>query len=1463
MIQISKKTVMSLLALVLVLTLTLIATGCNKKNDLKIVNPESISITTKGYALTKDSYLIEAKVLPAEADQGYSVALKEQYTGITLDGNKIVIGEDAVHEAQFFVVVTSTANKSVVAEKKFLVDNPLPVPGIAITNGSLIVDITDGTTSYEVFCDVSPKGTPVTFSIKEEKAGIAVATDGTVTIDPNIDNKSTFIAVVSAQIDGQTYTDEKQFTIVNETSRPISTAAELRALWVDKDTSYANLNNFYHLTNDIDLNNEQWYQFLGYTDENSLKHGYAGTFDGRGYAIKNFKWENAGWNAGFFFNIESEGKVSTLGLYGSMTTAGGCSGAISGYMFGTIENLFVDVDIIQTHATQWSGALYGASKDAANGSKIINCLSVGTVTSTSGKSGLIGSVNYAADTVFTKSFGLQGSVSSIVGETNVQNIVGYAELLSEVTLKTASTYEGWDANVWFIKNGTYPLLRNATFVEPDIPDYPTVVITNTNESKEFDYAQESQRSFAVTCAIEPANSAVVYSLDKEVEGVSIDALTGIVKISQSVNNKAKFVVVITSAENPYAFDKVEFTVTNEIVREIATVEDLMVLSGNIDVLYNNYKLVANIVLVEDFNPIGNGVGSNNLDDGYKGTFDGNGYTISNLNMIKTGWNAGFFWSIASNGVVKSLALEGGEFGVVTIIGGSLAGYLWGTIENCFVDVDVTSNHASQPSGGLVGTTSGDYVIKNTIYVGTAKCSNPEAANGSGLIGSGAKTGIQNSFALSTGVDGVIGAAKVGDENEEDCLKTGEELRMVATYAEWDCENVWYVADGSFPMLRYSGFVIPTEFIEIINEKTTLSYTDGNTSVQMIHNTYPKDQTVVYSLKEAVAGVSITEAGLVTFESTVKNNAKFTVVATVGEGITDEVTFTIVNKTPVQISTVDQLKAISEDLYGHYILVNNIDLGKADWTPIGFATGAGIKDQTYAFHGVLDGNGYTINGLNVKAGQGWNGGFIYIIGTDGIVKNLGLTGSVLSSCGGAFTGNLRGGTLQNCWANVTVTRHAETSSQWVGTLVGAIENGKVINCLAVGQGTGLSTSANGVGLIGSNESFKSVIENCFVLDTSVDAIIGEGRILDSTEPVTSIAKTDAELKLAVTFAGWDTTIWNISDGVIPTLKRGCTVAPSDTIEITNTDTEISYNAETVTVQITCDVIPVDASIEYSLKEAVEGVSIDSVTGIVSIASGVTNNAQFTVVATARTLSDEITFTVKVDTTRYVKTVDDLKAVKDDLVGSYILMNDLDLGNTKWTPIAGDFTGVFDGNGYTIRGLYINGMWNGGLFNKIASGAVVKNLAIKGKVESFCGGALAGYLDGTIENCFIDVAHTMATGKDQFIGAIAGTVGTTAKVKNCISIGEGKSTADQSTTKGAGLIGSGSKNNLENCLILEGSTEGVVGYGRLGDSIEPATTFFKTETELKTAATYVGLDTTIWNIVEGQMATLKNGCTKSAQ
>lgn len=275
--------------------------------------------------------------------------------------------------------------------------------------------------------------------------------------------------------------------------------------------------------------------------------------------------------------------------------------------------------------------------------------------------------------------------------------------------------------------------------------------------------------------------------------------------------------------------------------------------------------------------------------------------------------------------------------------------------------------------------------------------------------------------------------------------------------------------------------------------------------------------------------------MVTLEANVANKAKFTVVASIGNK-SDEITFTVLNDNTVYVYDQEDLAAISQDLYGTYILMNDITLTGV-WTPIGWVADAAANDQTNAFKGTLDGNGYTVSGMNVTTG--WNGGFIWIIGNEGTVKNLGLTGSVKSSCGGAFTGNMYG-KLENCWANVDVAIHAETSTQWVGTLVGGIFSGASIkNCYAVGKGTGNASSANGAGFIGSGS--KNFLADSYVLDTSVDAVVGYARVTDQTDPVTSVCKTDAELKTAATFANWDKNVWNIADGSYPTLIESCSAA----------------------------------------------------------------------------------------------------------------------------------------------------------------------------------------------------------------------------------------------------------------------------------------------------------------------------------
>lgn len=107
---------------------------------------------------------------------------------------------------------------------------------------------------------------------------------------------------------------------------------------------------------------------------------------------------------------------------------------------------------------------------------------------------------------------------------------------------------------------------------------------------------------------------------------------------------------------------------------------------------------------------------------FKGGFDGNGYTISGLN-VSCG-NAGLFGTIAKGGVVKNLAVEGAvyvNYGTYSD-GGGIAGVNHGTIEGCINLADITNkagaNSETPCLGGIVGNCKYDGIIKNCYNGGS-------------------------------------------------------------------------------------------------------------------------------------------------------------------------------------------------------------------------------------------------------------------------------------------------------------------------------------------------------------------------------------------------------------------------------------------------------------------------------------------------------------------------------------------------------------------------------------------------------------------------------------------------------------------------------------------------------------------------------------------------------------------------
>ena len=148
---------------------------------------------------------------------------------------------------------------------------------------------------------------------------------------------------------------------------------------------------------------------------------------------------------------------------------------------------------------------------------------------------------------------------------------------------------------------------------------------------------------------------------------------------------------------------------------------------NIAKLVNGGKSDINITLDtdidltgKDWTPIGT-----DYDNSYKGTFDGGGHTITGLTFTTNDKYAGLFGWLNKAGTVKNVVMEGVQITSNQIYGGSIggvAGYSWGTIENCSVSGSVSGTVyvggvvGAQIDGSITGCSS-SATVKGTVDVG--------------------------------------------------------------------------------------------------------------------------------------------------------------------------------------------------------------------------------------------------------------------------------------------------------------------------------------------------------------------------------------------------------------------------------------------------------------------------------------------------------------------------------------------------------------------------------------------------------------------------------------------------------------------------------------------------------------------------------------------------------------------------
>lgn len=195
---------------------------------------------------------------------------------------------------------------------------------------------------------------------------------------------------------------------------------------------------------------------------------------------------------------------------------------------------------------------------------------------------------------------------------------------------------------------------------------------------------------------------------------------------------------------------------------------------------------------------------------------------------------------------------------------------------------------------------------------------------------------------------------------------------------------------------------------------------------------------------------------------------------------------------------------------------------------------------------------------------------------------------------------------------------------------------------------------------------------------------------------------------------------------------------------------------------------------------------------------------------------------------IYTIDDLNNVRNILSGNYILMNEIDLtvatavGGTYynnevgWRPIGTSdltaFSGIFDGNGYTIKGLKINITSSSdvyiGLFG--CNIGTIKNIGmINGSIIGTSSlyyvnidvGSIVGKNNGgTISNCYntgiISIGITKLNSKAT-IGGVAGENITSGTISNCYNTGNMSALSKMNVSTAGGIVGFNGNGNLSNC------------------------------------------------------------------
>ena len=290
-----------------------------------------------------------------------------------------------------------------------------------------------------------------------------------------------------------------------------------------------------------------------------------------------------------------------------------------------------------------------------------------------------------------------------------------------------------------------------------------------------DYTEESMGVQLTGLSTEGGNPAEIIPYDKGSNTYTAlvapqSVAAGTAFITCTFTNGKTFVYKMKNATDWQAGGEYTYTVSLAAAKDpgytiegngsytVTSADGLM----NVAELVNGGKTDINITLDKnidltgkDWTPIGT-----DYDNAYTGTFDGGGHTITGLTITTKDQFVGLFGYLNRAGTVKNVVMEGIQITSNHMFGntGGVAGFSWGTIENCSVSGSVSGTKCvggvvgAQKAGSITGCSS-SATVKGTVDVGgvagekwgsmtacyatgnvTLEIDSPKNLSGGGLVG---------------------------------------------------------------------------------------------------------------------------------------------------------------------------------------------------------------------------------------------------------------------------------------------------------------------------------------------------------------------------------------------------------------------------------------------------------------------------------------------------------------------------------------------------------------------------------------------------------------------------------------------------------------------------------------------------------------------------------------------------------